>query len=334
MLDLNEALWKERLKEVYFPVSLADVYVGTPAHCAKRYKAIVPSDSAPTSYPLAIVTNRYRLIRNQDAVELGFMAFEYIFGSENSSDLKVFNVLMSKNRGSFLADFTAPALKFPIDVRLGQANRENMEDHVYFIRIVNSYNKTRPVGLEVGICRWICRNGIIFNKQSIHLKQPHTKTREELKDQVEKLATSLDADSLGSMIREAYSAPLSRDMSVLKGVLQTLRLLIPTPNPNSRLARMWIRRCAALEEVSRKYELKYGKSAFAALQAASEWSHTHSRTSPIQADLYERRCGEMLESVMSKKKWPECDESAGKQESHVEKWSALSKHTNLENAVS
>jgi hypothetical protein len=43
-----------------------------------------------------------------------------------------------------------------------------------FLRITNSYNRTKTLKFDLGFCRWICLNGIIFGKQSITFRYIHT----------------------------------------------------------------------------------------------------------------------------------------------------------------
>jgi hypothetical protein len=44
-----------------------------------------------------------------------------------------------------------------------------------FLRIINSYNRTRLLRFELGFCRWICLNGMIFGRKSIEFSYAHTR---------------------------------------------------------------------------------------------------------------------------------------------------------------
>lgn len=44
-----------------------------------------------------------------------------------------------------------------------------------FLRISNSYNRTRLLRFELGFCRWICMNGMIFGSKSIEFSYAHTR---------------------------------------------------------------------------------------------------------------------------------------------------------------
>jgi len=246
--------------------------------------------------------------------------------------MSVFNVVMAKGRGSFFADFTAPELCCSIpflDFNASGGIDADQFRHTFFLRIVNSYNRTQAVRIEAGICRWICRNGIIFGKQSISLRQPHDKTKQQLMDQIANDAEQLRTDELVGKVGNAYAVRLKSGMTVLEGVLQTLGLAIPPVNPKSRTA--WRKRCGALIAVSKKYECKFEKTAFSVLQAASEWAQRDSQTSPIQRLNYERKCGEMLESLTINRRWPDRKQDAQEQIERIFGWSNIPDKSQMSN---
>ena len=326
MTVVDDENWEQALHDACFPVTLTDVYVGDPARRAHRYRAIVPIDSDSNEDPFAIVTDRYRLIRNEDVIDLGHEAFERIFGSHYRARMSVFNVVMANGRGSFFADFTTPELDCSIPLpRLNVPSATDAEPsrHTFFLRTVNSYNRTQAVRLEAGICRWICKNGIIFGKQSIRFRHPHDKTKQQLMDQIADYAERLQVDELTAQIGDVYAVSLAPDMTVLEGVWQTLRLAIPPVDSKSRTARLWRDRCADLKAVSKDYENQFGNTAFSVLQAASQWAQHQARTSPIQRHSYERRCGEMLESLTTDRGWPNRGQNAQEQIDRILRWSAI-----------
>jgi len=149
--------WEQALRDACFPVTLKKVFVDDPGYLAKRYRAITRTNVERNEQPFAIVTDKYKLISNQNAVDLGHEAFEYLFGSSLRKKISVFNVVLAKRKGSFFADFTTSELNINVNVP-----NVGSDKHTFFLRVVNSYNRTQAVRMEVGICRWICRNGIIF----------------------------------------------------------------------------------------------------------------------------------------------------------------------------
>ena len=115
---------------------------------------------------------------------------------------------MANGRGSFFADFTTPELDCSIPLPgLNAPGGTHAEPsrHTFFLRTVNSYNRTQAVRLEAGICRSICRNGIIFGKQSIRFRHPHDKTKQQLMDQIAEYAEQLRTDELTGQIGDVYA---------------------------------------------------------------------------------------------------------------------------------
>ena len=317
--------WEAALHNACFPVILTNVYVGNPSRRANRFRAVVPVDARGDGDPFAIVTDQYRLIRNEEVIDLGHEAFERLFGSDCRAGMTVFNVVTATGRGSFFADFTAPELDCSIPIPPYNGSIELDGDparHTVFLRTVNSYNRTQAVRLEAGICRWICRNGMIFGRQSIQFRDPHRKTKHQLMDQIAEHAQRLRTEVLPGKIGEVYGISLAQDMTVLEGVWQVLRLSIPPVAPKSRTARLWRDRCSALSAVSKEYEERFGRMAFSVLQAASQWAQDQGRTSPIQRHSYERRCGEMLETLIGAG-WPDRDSNAEDQVHRIREWSRI-----------
>ena len=322
--------WENELQNACFPVELADVYVGNPARCAGRYRAIVPCDvdGADGSDPFAIVTDRYRLISNQDVIDLGHEAFERLFGPNLCARITVFNVAMARSRGSFFADFTVvPELEFSIPIPPNRGSAEPGDEdptgHTFFLRTVNSYNRTQAVRLEVGVCRGICRNGMIFGKRSIRFRDPHHKSKHQLMDQIAGSAEFLRTAELRDGISAAYGLSLPQGMTVLEGVWQVLKLANPPRDSGSQVVGLWGERCHALRAVSGKYQRDFGETAFSVLQAASQWARDQAQTSPIQRHGYERRCGEMLESLMATRRWPGRKEGAQEQIERIHSWANI-----------
>ena len=324
--------WEQALNDACFPISLADVYVGVPARRTRRYRAVVPLGTSFDDDPFAIVTDKYRLIRNEDVVDLGHEAFDRLFGPHNRSKMTVFNVVLATHRGSFFADFTSPELdciiKIPSYTTSVDQYGTDPSRHRFFLRVVNSYNRTQAVRIEAGICRWICRNGMIFGKQSIQFKDPHHKTIHQLTDQIAQEAELLPTFDLTSRIGTIYGIPLAKEVSVLECVWQTLRLAIPPVDPKSRNAKQWQGRCATLISLCHDYHEEHGKTAFSVLQAASQWAREQTQISPIQRHSYERRCGEMLERLIVDERWPNPDQNAADQVRRIRDWSNVAIRSN------
>ena len=147
----------------FFPVSKVRVRATDTGHTFRRHWAVVADDRREV---FAIVTEDYRLVSNLRAYELGRRAFALVFGDQATKRLQLFNVNMPMTRSWVNLDLTAGGLDLaPLD-----------EDRwLPFLRVTNSYNRSRALGFTVGVCRWICTNGMIFGEQSLKLNVAHAK---------------------------------------------------------------------------------------------------------------------------------------------------------------
>lgn len=321
----KETEWELKLHEALFPVELQAVYVGEQLSRAKRWKAIVRKEPRSSDDPFAIVTNQYRLIRNDEAMELGYEAFGRVFGADSARQMTVFNVMSTRTGGSFLADLTAPALEMKLSPPTAESgeNGNDGEMHKLFLRVVNSYNRTQALRIEIGVCRWICRNGIIFGKRGIRFRNAHAKKATALMDEISRQAIPMASEEEGVAIQQAYRLPLSQGMNVLEGAWQALNLKVPEARAHSRTAGEWHTRCVALLNLANCYESKYGRTTFSALQSATQWVRDTTLEAPLQRSMYERRCGERLELVQEREEWGNRDNDAEEQTKRIKEWAQL-----------
>jgi len=55
----------------------------------------------------------------------------------------------------------------------GLTESNERESYTPFVRISNSYNRTLTLKYEVGFCRWICLNGVIFGQKGVSFSISH-----------------------------------------------------------------------------------------------------------------------------------------------------------------
>lgn len=153
------------LKEAFFPVErqklMWEDYQGE-VHYLNNQWALV-DDRNKT---LSVVSNKYNLITNEDAYHWADFVVRGVFPGHSLADFECFNIHMPATRGSCRIDLIIPnTLQYPFG---------NRDSWIPFIRISNSYNKTIVLKYEVGFCRWICKNGVIFNQKGIKLTFTHS----------------------------------------------------------------------------------------------------------------------------------------------------------------
>ena len=170
-----ERHWKEYdPTEAFFPVELKPVFIQSAKpskdlfgevgyQALPRHFAVVDSES---EYAFAVVTEDYHLVTNQQAYDLAAEALKSVFNFTALEDMACLNVIMPKSR-SFCH----------IDLIHKDSDFEPWKNDrwVPFVRITNSYNRTRRLRFEIGFCRWICLNGCIFCSKSVEISFAHTK---------------------------------------------------------------------------------------------------------------------------------------------------------------
>lgn len=168
-LDFTPAT--NELKEIFFDVKLIPVATSTNGGLfdseydkikAKNYKAIVNAD---TKTIISIVTNEYKLITNQEALELGKKSFKLLFPSVKPEELIPYKVISPSTKSYCIIDLIHKKVNLHV---------WKQETWFPFIRIINSYNRTYALTFELGFVRKLCSNGVIFDKETIKVKYSHS----------------------------------------------------------------------------------------------------------------------------------------------------------------
>ena len=276
----------------FFPVSKVRVQTTDTGHTFSRQWAVVSDDRREV---FSIVTDGYRLVSNLQAYELGRRAFALVFGARAAAELQLFNVTMPATRSSVHMDLTADGLGFaPIGGR---------ERWLPFLRVTNSYNRSRALGFTVGVCREICTNGVIFGERSLKLKVPHMAAEDIERRLVEAFANRrFDVagyrDKLEKLTRLAVPAE-----RFLGGMLEILEVRPPTELPRNAARReAWLRLGPFLRGLAKKYQEELGANAYALVNAASEYASDVKAPlmSPARVDACQFRCGRWVDRILDR----------------------------------
>jgi hypothetical protein len=164
-MDPAEAFFPVALKPVFIEATgqEGDLFNASAYQALPRHQAVVDIDGGNV---FAVVTEDYHLVTNQQAYELAAEAMQSVFDFTKLEDMQCLNVTMPKSRSFCHIDLIHKGSDFE-----AWAN----ERWVPFVRITNSYNRTRRLRFEIGFCRWICLNGVIFGGKSVEISFAHTK---------------------------------------------------------------------------------------------------------------------------------------------------------------
>ena len=169
------------LDEAFFPVEEQPISRGKFWDRGTRvpgYKAIVDIETGRT---LSIVSRKYRMINNREAYEIADYVVRAIFDGKTLQDFQCYNILMPQTRGSCRIDLIIPN---NFNLLFGS----DKESWTPFVRISNSYNRTMVLKYEIGFCRWICMNGMIFGQTGVTFSLTHLgrMTRTEIDKLIER----------------------------------------------------------------------------------------------------------------------------------------------------
>lgn len=162
------------LSQVDFPVKLDQVYIrNTKSNRykeAKGFKA-VSGKTGQTEKIFSVVSDYYTLIPNIDAERIGRLIFEAYFEKINTDDLVIFNVTFPETKSFCYIDLINKKYSF---------NLWEKEVYIPYMRITNSYNRSRSLKFEIGFSRKMCDNGVIFEKNVIDFNFIHYRNKQEI----------------------------------------------------------------------------------------------------------------------------------------------------------
>jgi len=290
--------WKEKdVTQAFFPVAMKPVFIQTSEgrkdlfdHTAykqlPRHQAVVDTDKGLT---FAVVTDSYRLITNREAYNLAADAMQTVFKMTSMKDMQCLNVTMPKTRSFCHIDLIHKGSDF-----------EPWEEDRWtpFVRITNSYNRTHRLRFEIGFCRWICLNGVIFGSKSVEISFAHTRQLENaMKRWEENLAGIHELERLFvSQLRnlQRYHVPAKWILPLACKVFGVQ--LKSDDEIKSKRAEELVKFRNAIADLASDYFVKMGEHGYAALNVLSDYA---SRPVGVMApetkiDSYQHKTGEWI----------------------------------------
>lgn len=167
--NIAEILFDVEQRPIYFESKSQgqrNLFDGTSQLSFTRIPEFWAVTNVKDEYVFSVVKPGYKLISNREAIKLGEKCFKSIFGGVDIKDMEVFHITYPKTKSFCHMDFTFKDSGF-----------EPWQGDKWFpfLRVTNSYNRTKPLRFDFGFCRGICTNGMIFGEKSITYKYNHTK---------------------------------------------------------------------------------------------------------------------------------------------------------------
>lgn len=292
------------IHEALFPVGFTDVFIdGTierespqPVRIpVEKYHAIINQDTGDV---LCVVTKDYKLITNEQAVELGKECYKKIFNIEDTKDFEVFNIIMPSTKTFCHID---------IIMKGYEVNIWKQEIYLPYVRITNSYNRTKSLSFDLGFCRKLCDNGVIFEREAIRFSFHHT--RQIIKEDIR---FDILPDKLEMLKRKFidYSKklsefPIPREKAIPL-MCKALDIKFNMEKKNKELEREKKRRNDFKERASRlieKYSEESEANAYSVFNACTEYA-TYSKSGDVNvfADSMQKKIGNWVENFTTERK--------------------------------
>ena len=288
------------LKKAFFPVAVRPAFwmdAKDKQHYIPGQKVLV---DAERDYPLAVVSERYHLITNEEAYRMADVIVRGVFGGYTLGNFQCYNIIMPSTRSSCRMDFIIPHNQF-------SAFGDARESYTPFLRISNSYNRTLVLRYEIGFCRWICLNGCIFGKKSYTATFVHSlqKRQRSVYDAIAEARRTI-----GSI--EDIWADLERKLTALSEITVPFEFALPVfcqvfgvPDVDKEdvslsVADRHVARAEHFLEQAGSYYRDLGPNAYALFNALTDFASFPDGSSMTGTAVhgYQRRVGDWVDGIV------------------------------------
>jgi hypothetical protein len=254
--DLGKVLFRVEMRPLHF---LGDddrpVILGS-------HRAVINTE---TGDHLGVVGSGYRLVTNEEALKFARQCASELFGAAHSN-LEIFNI------------YTPPRPNFcRIDlIHKGyEVNVFRQEVYLPFLRLTNSYNARRALRFEIGYCRKLCLNGVIFESEVIEFRFPHSRERigETLSFKLGKKRMEAVREKFGAQAERLLSYGVDKDVAVPL-FFKAMHLPLPKSSDDycDRAAELFDPLKTTAEALVKKYEAEIGANAYALFNALTDFA--------------------------------------------------------------
>ena len=296
------------LEDAFFPVTLNPIYAGDMTKqpnlpgigpSGKKIPEFKAVQRVSDGHVFAVVRSNYRLITNQQAYNLGKICFAKVFGKQNAEDMEFFNLRMPQTQSMCYMDFIAKGES----VWLGGDPKYKEEEWKMYLRITNSYNKKEALKFDIGFCRWICKNGFIFDNKAIRFKYTHDRDASRISADFEFKYKAM------SVVKTIFQQRIDKlrakelDYRTFPNIVaQVFRFRPPKTEKEKEAAAL---REESLRHTSLYYATKNGSNAYALLNVLTDYAshpeeHVFASALDNNADTMERRVGQWMLQYMER----------------------------------
>ncbi len=268
-------------------------------HKVPRFAAIVDVDK---NHTFAVVSERYRLVKNQEALNLGEQCFRQVFSTTTADGMEVFNIILPATRSFCHVDF----------IHKDHAFEPWSGDKWWpYLRVTNSYNRTKPLRFDLGFCRAICTNGVIFGREHIVFRFYHTHGQIAVEGKFQVDASrlkGLEVRFIEQMhnLKRYYVSP----EHMLALACKALEVEIdPADLRDAKKAERLIQFRDKIKRLTEKYFKELGPNGYAALNVLTDFASrpTLYISQEAMIDPLQKRCGDWTTNFLAAIQDPKFD---------------------------
>lgn len=285
------------IEQIKFPVKLRPVYTKEKKYSRLSNYSAVTGIFEKEERVFSVVSKDYTLILNEDAIALGKSIFSKIFPESCDDDFTVFNVVFPSTRSYCHIDLINKNYTL---------NIWDKEVYIPFIRITNSYNKTKKLRFELGFCRQVCDNGVIFEREFVSLDYIHygnsigkilNMTVNDLKLKDLKLIESKFIEYMKYLkeikIEEKYFIPL---------IAKIFGLKFKSDNVSDRYRKIIEKQkeefLNIMERLKRKYTRELGENAYSLFNTATALANETDFVKIVRYNDYQTKAGIWVKEII------------------------------------
>lgn len=294
IVDLQTVLFSVEKRPVYFRDARKDLFGNEEPdptfHEVPRFEAVVDVER---NHTFAVVSDQYRLVKNDEALKLGEQCFLRVFSAPTAEGMAVFNIIQPTTRSFCHVDF----------IHKGRSLEPWRGDMWWpYLRVTNSYNRTKPLRFDLGFCRGICTNGVIFGRKHIVFRYYHTHGQIDVEGKFQVEATSLQKLETGFIeqmhnLKRFYVPP--EHMLALACAAFEIRVTdddLRKPHRREQL----INFKSEIGRLASQYFKGLGPNGYAALNVLSDFAArpTAYISQAAMIDPLQKRCGDWVENFL------------------------------------
>ena len=272
-----------KLNQVLFPVGMAPVYIELPNGDFQRVPGKRAVVNTATGQAVSVVGDQYQLVTNSQALHYGRLCCESAFPQTQAHEWSVNTVDGPSTGGHCRIDLLHNTVTFN---PFGTDRTMKREVYSPFVRVTNSYNRTRALSLYFGFLRERCSNGLIVAQDAIEIRFDHnshdmdrrirSELNQELSGQLQSQFTAFVTSLRGCSVPRQLFNPIMR--SVLK---------LEEPKVHKRsTAAAWVGIEASLESVSSEYSRALGPNGYGLLNAVTDFATNPPRNQVVRRDRH------------------------------------------------